>query len=162
MYVERGQERGYGHSVKRRRREVAKGMERNVEIRENFKAEEKAGNGTAKITVTAEAERMLDEMVRDVNNGFSGGRVTRQDVATWLVRYFHGNALAQCLEEIRSDHFDQLAHLETLLKQAKKARRSGADAVAIASILSGASTAPVRDVRKRSKKIESIEQQLST
>ncbi len=120
-----------------------------------IKVEEKGGDKTAKITVTVDAEAMLDEMVRQVNDGFSGGRVTRQDVATWVIRYFHGNALAHCIEDIRADHFDQVAHLEALLRQAKDARRSGADAAAVASILSGAVVAPVREVRRRQRKAES-------
>jgi hypothetical protein len=112
----------------------------------------------AKITITKESELLLDEMVSKVNDGFTGGKVTRQDVASWVIRYFHGQALAHCLEEIRADHFDQLAHFEALLRQAREAKRSGADAGAIAVILGKPNTAsPTKEARRRVKKSDDTE-----
>lgn len=132
-------------------------MENQNKDKNQNKNEEKTGEKTAKITVTIEAETMLDRMLQQVNDRFSGGRVTRQDLATWIIRYFNQNAVTQCLEEIRADHFDQVAHLEALLKQAKQARRSGADSAAIASILSGGPPAVTKEPRRRAKKVEEVE-----
>ena len=89
----------------------------------------------AKFTGTLEMDAALDRMVRTVNDGFSGGRVSKHELVSWAVLYFEKQCFPDCLEKLRSDHFDQVAHLESVLKQAKLARKSGADAAEVAVIL---------------------------
>lgn len=112
---------------------------------------------TTKITVTKQAEQMLDEMLTKANDGFSGGELSRQDLASWIIRYFHGEAFGQCAEQIRTDHFDQLAHLEALLRQAKQARKAGADAAEVAAILSAGSTGARAPVTRRTRRSDATE-----
>ncbi len=127
------------------------------EREQNKNKAEKTENRIAKITGSVEMEQALDRMVKAVNDGFSGGRVTRHDLVSWTVLYFEQECFQTCIEQLRQDHFDQVAHLESVLRLAKEARRSGADAASIAAILSGGSTATPRDVRRRSRKTEGNE-----
>jgi hypothetical protein len=90
----------------------------------------------AKFTGSIEAEAALDRMVRAANDGFSGGRVTRHDLVSWMFHYFEKQCFQGCIERIRQDHFDQVAYLESVLKQAKQARRSGTAAPDLAELLS--------------------------
>ena len=111
----------------------------------------KKENGGVKIAVSVDAEKALEEMVVQVNDGFSGGRVTKQDLASWLVKYFAREAFSRCVENLRADHFDQVAHLEAVLRKAKEARRSGAANAEVDSILGSAfaQSASLRQVRRR-------------
>ena len=119
------------------------------EREENKNKAEKSGNRIAKFTGSVEMERALDRMVQGVNDGFSGGRVTRHDLVSWAVLYFERECFQSCLEQMRQDHFDQVAYLEVVLRQAKEARRSGADAASIAAIIGGASQPALRDMKRR-------------
>ena len=79
----------------------------------------------AKIGVSSEADAVLDRMVQKVNNGFSGWRVTKNDLASWVLTYFENHGLNGALEKIRKDHFDQVAYLESVVKELKHARKAG-------------------------------------
>ena len=89
----------------------------------------------AKFTGTAEMDSTLDRMVQATNDGFSGGRVTKHDLVSWALLYFEKHCFQGCLESIRQDHFDQIAYLESVLKEAKKARKIGQSAPDMAVLL---------------------------
>jgi Fe-S cluster assembly ATPase SufC len=118
---------------------------------------EKMESKIAKFTGTIELEQAMDRMVAAVNEGFSGGRVTKHDLVSWAVLYFEKNCFQECVEHIRQDHFDQVAYLESVLKDAKKARREGQAGpdltTALAPLISQPRCAPSR----RPKKAEATE-----
>ena len=89
----------------------------------------------AKFTGSLELEQAMDRMVAAVNEGFSGGKVSKHDLVSWAVLYFEKNCFQECIERIRQDHFDQVAYLESVLKQAKQARKSGAAGPDFATLL---------------------------
>ncbi len=96
---------------------------------------EKLESKIAKFTGSIELEQAMDRMVAAVNEGFSGGKVSRHDLVSWAVLYFEKNCFQECIERIRQDHFDQVAYLESVLKQAKQARKAGAAGPDFATLL---------------------------
>lgn len=81
----------------------------------------------AKITMSLEAETLLNQMVAKSNDGFTGGRVTKHDMLSWLVICFWENYFEKNIERIHQDHFDRLTHVDNLLKRVKKARHEGTE-----------------------------------
>lgn len=80
----------------------------------------------AKIGVSTDADQALDRMLSKSNDGFTGGRVSKNDLASWIVLHFENHGFDNALEKIRKDHFDQVAYLESVVKEMKQARKSGA------------------------------------
>ena len=66
-------------------------------------------NKLAKITASQDADQALDRMVKSTNNGFTGGRVGKNDMTSWIIMYFEERCFPDCLSKIREDHFDQLS-----------------------------------------------------
>lgn len=81
----------------------------------------------AKVTMSLEAEALLNQMVAKSNDGFTGGKVTKHDLLSWIVTSFSENYFERNLERIHQDHFDRLAHVDHLLKRVKKARSEGVE-----------------------------------
>jgi hypothetical protein len=81
----------------------------------------------AKVTMSLEAEALLNNMVVRTNDGFTGGRLTKHDHLSWIVTCFAENYFERNVERIRQDHFDRVTHLENLLKRVKKARHLGTE-----------------------------------
>ncbi len=81
----------------------------------------------AKITMSLEAESLLNQMVTKTNNGFTGGKVSKHDLLSWIVTCFSENYFERNIERIQQDHFDRLVHIDNLLKKIKKARHKGAE-----------------------------------
>ncbi len=79
----------------------------------------------AKTTMSLQAETLLNQMVTKANHDFTGGRVTKHDMLSWIVTCFSENYFDRNLERIHQDHFDRLAHVDHLLKSIKKARSEG-------------------------------------
>ena len=106
----------------------------------------------SKFTGTAEMDQALDRMVQASNAGFTGGRVTKHDLLSWIAIYFERECFKETLDKIRQDHFDQVAHVESVLKLAKQARKTGAPAPDLAAllspVLSGSSEPKTRKRRK--------------
>lgn len=74
----------------------------------------------AKITVTKEAEEAVSQIVTKVNDGFEGGRVNRQDVASWIISRFIETFSDVDIQQLRSAFFNEIALLEAILKRAKQ------------------------------------------
>jgi len=81
----------------------------------------------AKVTMSLEAEILLNDMVAKTNDGFTGGRLTKHDQLSWIVTCFAENYFERNVDRIRQDHFDRLTHLENLLKRVKKGRHLGTE-----------------------------------
>jgi len=89
------------------------------------KEEEKTMEKTEKVLVTMTADENLERMVEEVNDGFTGGRVTKMQMLSWLVPVFRGRYFRDCIEEIRRAHFDELAHLKSIVREMEQAKKSG-------------------------------------
>ena len=72
-----------------------------------------------KITVTKEAGNRLNEILAKVNEGFDAGKVTRQDVASWMIERFEKSLSENEIQTIRKEFFSETVLLESILKKAK-------------------------------------------
>jgi hypothetical protein len=72
-----------------------------------------------RITVNKEGERALAAIVELVNDGFIGGKVNRMQMANWVLIKFNENINEDKINKIRGEHFDEVAVLESILRQAK-------------------------------------------
>lgn len=83
------------------------------------RASQKVSAKLQRIVVSNEARDALKTIIDKVNDGFSGGKVNLTEIANWIIiRSLHGLNEAQ-INEIRSEHFDEVAMLESILKEAK-------------------------------------------
>ncbi len=88
--------------------------------------EEMRDSGSEKIqriTVSKEAQNALGEITDKINDGFVGGRVNLTQTANWILLRFKNELDEAQIKEIRIDHFDEVAMLESILKQAKETGR---------------------------------------
>lgn len=78
----------------------------------------------AKLNASQAADQTLDRMVSTVNNNFKGGKVTKTQLLSWIVIHFEKQLITR-VESIRKEHFDAVAHLENILKDAKRSQKNG-------------------------------------
>ena len=81
----------------------------------------------AKITMSLDAEVLLNQMVAKANDGFTGGKVTKHDLLSWVVTCFAENYFERNVERMQQDHFDRLTHVDNLIRRIKKARHEGVE-----------------------------------
>jgi len=81
----------------------------------------------AKTTMSLEAETHLNQMVGRSNENFTGGRVTKHDLLSWIVICFAEDYFEKNIERIHQDHFDRLTHIDNIVKRIKKARHKGVE-----------------------------------
>lgn len=94
------------------------------------KTDENKGNGNEKlerITVSKEAQNTLGTITDRINDGFTGGKVNRTQVANWILKCFLSDLDEAQIKEIRAEHFDEVAMLENILKQAKESGKVPTD-----------------------------------
>jgi len=89
----------------------------------------------AKLAATPVADEALDRMVKATNDGFTAGRLTKTELLSWAILYFERHSFEKCVEKIREAHFDQVAYLESVVREMKGARKSGADGKNLAELL---------------------------
>lgn len=77
----------------------------------------------AKIAITTTADEALSAALTRVNQGFKGGRITKTDMASWLVLQGAGALDESSIEEVRRAHFNQVVYLESLVKKLKSTGR---------------------------------------
>lgn len=73
-----------------------------------------------KITVTKEAGEILAELVVKANEGFEGGRINRQNLASFIVEKFKANFSDKDLAQLRQLHYDDAAMLEAMYRKMKE------------------------------------------
>lgn len=73
-----------------------------------------------KITITKEAAESLKELVGRVNDGFDGGQVHRQDIASWVISKFMASVSEMDISQIRRLHYDDAAMFETMYRKMKE------------------------------------------
>lgn len=73
-----------------------------------------------KITVTKDAGEILAELVTKANEGFEGGRINRQDLASYIVEKFKANFSDRDLVQLRQLHYDDSAMMEAMYRKMKE------------------------------------------
>lgn len=107
-----------------------------------------------KVAISAESDKYLEDIRKSVNDGFSSGRVTKGQLAAWIIAEFWANLTQKQVEKIRSDHFDEVAHLEGVVQRLKDARRANAQLAVqdlLAPVLQKQRAASSEAARKRSR-----------
>lgn len=79
----------------------------------------------AKIAVTGSADEALSKALELVNHNFDGGRVTKIDLASWLLHRIAEQMNETMIDEIRKAYFNQVVYLEALVKKMKASGRDG-------------------------------------
>ncbi len=102
----------------------------NKEGKQGTVTEETKINGNEeiqRITVSKEAQNTLGTITDRINDGFVGGRVNRTQMANWILKRFMNELDDTQIKEIRAEHFDEVAMLENILKQAKESGKVPTD-----------------------------------
>lgn len=79
----------------------------------------------AKAVLTSEADRDLASMVKETNEGFSSGRVSKNQLLSWIVCHFRRKQFEKEKEQIRAEHFNKIAHLTSVIKAIREAEAQG-------------------------------------
>ena len=79
---------------------------------------------TPKIVISVSADQCLNEMLKQVNDGFTSGRVKKTQLASWIINHFRQTSFDKQIEKIRYEHFDQIAHLKSIVRQMEEAKRT--------------------------------------
>lgn len=103
--------------------------ENNKEIKiQNTEETKNSGNEKIqRITVSKEAQNALENIKDRVNDGFTGGKVNLTQMANWILLRFQNELDETQIKEIRAEHFDEVAMLESILKQAKESGKVPTD-----------------------------------
>nr|BFD64568.1 hypothetical protein BdHM001_32490 [Bdellovibrio sp. HM001] len=80
-----------------------------------------------RIVVSNESLTALKAIIDKVNDGFNGGRVNQTEIANWIILRFQTELDESQIKEIRAEHFDEVAMLENILKQAKESGKVPTD-----------------------------------
>lgn len=91
-------------------------MENNVEKQESKKADE----NFVKITITQAASESLKMLISRVNDGFDGGHVHRQDIASWIILKFMASVTETDIIQIRNAHYNDSAMFEAMYRKMKE------------------------------------------
>lgn len=79
----------------------------------------------SKIAIAKVADEALDRMVTSANENFTAGRITKVDLASWIIEYFEIQCFERCRERIQKEHFDEVTYLESVVEQLRKSRKEG-------------------------------------
>lgn len=77
--------------------------------------------------VSNESLVALKAIIDKVNDGFNGGKVNQTEIANWIILRFQSELDESQIKEIRAEHFDEVAMLESILKQAKESGKVPTD-----------------------------------
>ncbi len=80
-----------------------------------------------RIAVSREAQNALKTVTDRVNDGFNGGKVGRTEIANCIILQFQSDLDELKIKEIRAEHFDEVAMLESILRQAKESGKVPTD-----------------------------------
>jgi hypothetical protein len=132
---------GHGLGIKHRRRRdkgIKEGImeNKNKEIKEGSGTETENQEDSANQTGSAKVQRIvvsneswvaLKAITDKVNDGFNGGRVNQTEIANWIISRFQSELDEAQIKEIRAEHFDEVAMLESVLRQAKESGKVPTD-----------------------------------
>jgi hypothetical protein len=89
-----------------------------------------------KVNITEEAGKAVDRMIQDLNSEFSGGKINRTELLSWIAINFESNGYSEeTKKSIRKQYFDQVAYLGTVLAKMKQAKKNGEDIPSLEEIL---------------------------
>jgi Fe-S cluster assembly ATPase SufC len=80
-----------------------------------------------RIVVSNESLVALKAIIDKVNDGFNGGKVNQTEIANWIILRFQSELDESQIKDIRAEHFDEVAMLENILKQAKESGKVPTD-----------------------------------
>lgn len=72
-----------------------------------------------KISITREAAETLAHLVSRANEGFEGGKINRQNLASYIIEKYKNNFSDRELAHLRQLHYDDAAMLEAMYKRMK-------------------------------------------
>lgn len=58
-----------------------------------------------------------------VNRGFEGGKINKMEMASWALIRLHSEMNEATVQDVRSEHFDEVAALEAVLRRATEQGR---------------------------------------
>lgn len=76
-------------------------------------------DSSVKITITKEAGQCLSELVDLANDGFDGGRINRQSLASFIIEKFKASHSEADLIQLRQSQYDDMAMLEAMYRKMK-------------------------------------------
>ena len=112
--------------------------------REEVSANQGVGTRVQRIVVSNESWAALKAIIDKVNDGFNGGRVNQTEIANWIILRFQSELDEAQIKEIRAEHFDEVAMLESILKQAKESGKVPTDFKALLQKQMGLDESPKR------------------
>jgi hypothetical protein len=95
-------------------------MDKSISEKENTKTREPKIEDSLRLTVSKTADKALATVVDRVNEGFTGGRVNRVQMASWILAKFSESLSNADIRTIRADHYDAVAALESAFRRAKE------------------------------------------
>lgn len=114
----------------------------------------------SKIAISETADQALVEALKNVNQDFNGGRITKTDLASWFLSQGLAELSAERIEEIRQAHFNQVVYLDAIVKKLKSNRQDslGPEEIAALSALLRNQDSGKRRGRKAQQEENSTEQ----
>jgi hypothetical protein len=91
--------------------------EENKEHRQGNKID---GENVIKVTIARDLADGLAELAQKVNDGFTAGRVHRQDVASFIIAKFLRNYSDSDLQQIRDAHYDDSTMFDAMYRKMKE------------------------------------------
>jgi hypothetical protein len=101
-----------------------------------------------RITVSKETQNILGAITDRINDGYIGGRVNRTQMANWILKRFQSELDETQIKEIRAEHFDEVAMLENILRQAKESGKVPTDFKALLQKQFGLDESPKKKAAK--------------
>ena len=77
----------------------------------------------AKLAVSTASDEALARALTHVNRDFDGGRITKMELASWLLVRGCENLDEAAIEEARKAHFNQATYLQHLVNKLKRSQR---------------------------------------
>ena len=93
-------------------------------------------NHSSKLAASHDADQALESMLIKINDGFQGGKVTKGELLSWVLIRFQDRHLTSAIDEIRREHFDEIAYLQSVIKTARMAKRTSDGPADLAKLLS--------------------------
>ncbi len=93
-----------------------------MEVKES-KKDKNTENNIVRIFVSKESEASLNDITAEVNQGFDAGRVTRSDIANFILLQFKENLNDTDIQRIRTKYFSVVAQMEAILKKIKNGEK---------------------------------------
>ncbi len=84
---------------------------------------------TSKIAIETAADVALEKITRTVNEGFLGGRISKGQVASWLMSRMAESFDEDDVRRVQNLYFNKVRYVETLAKLMRQADKKGEDAV---------------------------------